>query len=355
MSDLSSFAERLVRWQRGHGRHDLPWQCRDPYRVWLSEIMLQQTQVTTVVPYYHRFIERFPTVTALAAAQVDQVLALWAGLGYYSRARNLHAAAQAVVERFGGQMPTAAAELESLPGIGRSTAAAIASFCFGERTAILDGNVKRVLTRWAGIEGFPGERAIEQRLWQLAESLLPLSAEEMPAYTQGMMDLGATICRRSRPDCQRCPLQRDCRAYAEGRTADLPTRKPKKTIPEKATVMLLVRDGSRLLLEKRPPSGIWGGLWSLPEMPPEDDPLDYCRERFGLQVATGSRLAPFVHVFTHYRLTITPQYCTVVGASSLREQALTWLEPAAALAAGIPTPVRRLLLDQGSPRLFEED
>lgn len=356
MSDLPSFAERLLRWQRAHGRHDLPWQCRDAYRVWLSEIMLQQTQVTTVVPYYHRFVERFPTVADLAAAPADDVLALWAGLGYYTRARNLHAAAKAVVERFGGAMPSTAAELESLPGIGRSTAAAISSFCFDERVPILDGNVKRVLTRWAGIAGFPGERAIEQKLWGLAESLLPSDAADMPAYTQGMMDLGATLCTRSRPSCQRCPLNRDCRAHIEGRTAELPTRKAKKAVPEKSTTMLLIRERGRLLLEKRPPTGIWGGLWSLPEMPNDGDPVEYCRRRFGLDVRPTLTLAPFVHAFTHYRLTITPRYCEVKGAADqVRDQETAWFDNAAALAAGIPTPVRRLLVDQNSPRLFDDE
>nr|WP_308446404.1 A/G-specific adenine glycosylase [Chitinimonas sp. BJYL2] len=345
----TDFATRLVRWQRAHGRHDLPWQVRDPYQVWLSEIMLQQTQVATVIPYFQRFTESFPTVADLAAAPLDVVLAHWAGLGYYTRARNLHKAAQAVMRDFAGVVPPSAVQMETLPGIGRSTAAAIAGFCFGERTPILDGNVKRVLTRWAGIEGFPGEKKIENRLWQLAEDLLPASADDMPAFTQGIMDLGATVCTRSKPQCPRCPLRDDCRAHIEGRQAELPTRKPKKTIPERATVMLLVLDQGRILLEQRPPTGIWGGLWSLPETDAVATAPTLCRERFGLEVVPETALPPLVHVFTHFRLTITPLPVVLTGAAGVAEGSARWFGRAEALKAGIPTPVRKLLL-AGMPK-----
>jgi A/G-specific adenine glycosylase len=344
---IAPFAQRLVRWQRTHGRHDLPWQVTDPYRVWLSEIMLQQTQVTTVVPYFQRFLASFPTVATLAAAPLDEVLAHWAGLGYYSRARNLHKAAQIVVMRFGGQFPDRATMLAELPGVGRSTAAAIAGFCFGERTPILDGNVKRVLTRWAGIEGFPGEKAVEARLWQLAEALLPTSESDMPAFTQGIMDLGATVCSRSKPACERCPLRDDCRAHIEDRQAELPTRKPRKVVPERQTVMLLLWHGDQLLLEKRPPTGIWGGLWSLPEVSSVDDAATRCAA-WGVIAAAGKPAPALVHTFTHFRLTITPLPMVVTAAPPLAaEPEWAWFTPANALKAGIPTPVRKLLLSLG--------
>ncbi|GAB3267399.1 A/G-specific adenine glycosylase [Chitinimonas naiadis] len=354
---MSPFAERLVRWQRAHGRHDLPWQVADPYRVWLSEIMLQQTQVATVIPYYQRFTDSFPTVAALAAAPLDDVLAHWAGLGYYTRARNLHKAARQVVSDFDGVFPASAAGMATLPGIGRSTAAAIAGFCFAERTPILDGNVKRVLTRWAGITGFPGEKKIENRLWELAEALLPVSGEDMPAFTQGIMDLGASLCARSKPQCAACPLREDCRAHIEGRTAELPTRKAKKAVPERETVMLLLQHEGRLLLEKRPPSGIWGGLWSLPEAAGKAEATALAGARFGLQVATGPTLPALVHTFTHFRLTITPLVLDVTGTVPVEaDDDSRWFSRAEALNAGIPTPVRKLLLAKPAAQasLFDE-
>jgi len=342
---LNSFAERLVRWQRDHGRHDLPWQCDDPYRVWLSEIMLQQTQVATVIPYYQRFTESFPTVAALAAAPLDDVLSHWAGLGYYSRARNLHKAAKMVVERFGGLFPQDAAALAELPGVGRSTAAAIAGFCFAERTAILDGNVKRVLTRWAGVDGFPGEKRVETKLWELASNLLPVQAADMPAYTQGMMDLGATLCTRSKPLCAACPLRDDCRAHIEGRQGELPTRKPKKAIPERDTVMLLIEHDGRVLLQQRPPVGIWGGLWCLPELPHGQDVSAACHDQFGVVAGVQQTQPTLVHTFTHFRLTITPVIVQSTDmVTSVREDGHRWFSKAEALRAGIPTPVRKLLL-----------
>ena len=267
MSSQPTFAARLIAWQETHGRHDLPWQqTRDTYRIWLSEIMLQQTQVGTVIPYYLRFLDRFPDIATLAAATQADVLGYWAGLGYYARGRNLHRAAQLIVSEHAGRFPAAAEQIAELPGIGRSTAAAIAAFAFGARGAILDGNVKRVLTRVFGIEGFPGKPAVERELWALAESLLPENGIEI--YTQGIMDLGATLCTRSRPDCGECPMRGLCVAEREGSQARLPTAKPSRQIPERQSTVSIFFDGSSVLLERRPPTGIWGGLLALPEGTP---------------------------------------------------------------------------------------
>jgi len=253
-----AFSRAVIDWQVAHGRHALPWQnTRDAYRVWLSEIMLQQTQVTAVIPYYARFLARFPDVAALAAASADDVMACWAGLGYYSRARNLHRCAQRVVSEHGGVFPADPLLLAELPGIGRSTAAAISAFAYGTRAAILDGNVKRVFARVFGIDEYPGVKAVENALWQTAEALLPQAGIE--AYTQGLMDLGATLCTRSQPACPRCPLAARCLALASGRTAELPVRKPKKAVPLKSATMLVIIDRAQVLLERRPATGIWGG------------------------------------------------------------------------------------------------
>ncbi|KPC53303.1 A/G-specific adenine glycosylase [Amantichitinum ursilacus] len=338
------FSQRLLRWHAPHGRHDLPWQVNDPYRVWLSEIMLQQTQVITVIPYYARFLERFPDIASLANAPLDDVLALWSGLGYYTRARNLHAAAVQVRDRFAGVFPRSPDDIASLPGIGRSTAAAIAAFSYNTQAAILDGNVKRVLSRWASIEGNLASKAIENSMWALAESLLPAAAD-MPAYTQALMDLGATVCTPKKPACLACPLQDDCVAKREGRQLELPWPKPKKTLPERETVMLLLRgDDGRLLLEQRPPSGIWGGLWSLPEVATTLEAEAAMLARFGVRIETDAAWPPLVHIFTHFRLTITPLPARVTGVEALAEGGLRWFSPQQALAAGIPTPLRRLLL-----------
>jgi A/G-specific adenine glycosylase len=269
---MSEFAERLIRWHKSHGRHDLPWQkTTDPYRVWLSEIMLQQTQVSTATPYYARFLERFPALTDLAAAPVDEVMALWSGLGYYARARNLYACANAIVRDHRGQFPRSPEALAALPGIGRSTANSIATFCFGAKAPILDGNVKRVLCRAYGIEGVPTGGAVEKQLWALAETLMP--ARHGDIYNQAQMDLGATVCTRSKPRCADCPLQDICVANATGRTNELPTRKPSLRIPEREATLLIIRNNlGQVLLEQRPPAGIWGGLQSLPELPRRAEP-----------------------------------------------------------------------------------
>jgi len=344
----SGFAARLIAWQRMHGRHDLPWQnTRDAYRIWLSEIMLQQTQVSTVIPYYAKFLARFPDVAALAAAPVDDVMALWAGLGYYTRARNLHRCAQAVVERHGGAFPASVDELAELPGIGRSTAAAIASFAFGARATILDGNVKRVLARVFGVEGFPGEKKVENAMWTLAESLLPSNAsdDEVSAYTQGLMDLGATLCVRGKPDCLRCPFSADCVANVTGRQRELPTARPKKAVPTRRTWMLVLRDGDAVMLEKRPPSGIWGGLWSLPEAADEAALATRARE-FGGDGAV-SPLAPLTHVFTHFKLEIEPRLAefdrSIGGLAALRDADTAWVSVTDLDSFGVPAPVRKLL------------
>ncbi len=345
---LPDFSARLIAWQRQHGRHDLPWQnTRDPYRIWLSEIMLQQTQVSTVIPYYARFLVRFPDVAALAAAPIDDVMALWAGLGYYSRARNLHRCAQAVVEVHGGAFPASVEALADLPGIGRSTAAAIASFAFGARATILDGNVKRVLARVFGVEGFPGEKRVENAMWTLAESLLPVNAsdDDVSAYTQGLMDLGATLCVRGKPDCARCPFADDCVAHVTGRQRSLPAARPKKAVPTRRTWMLVLRDGDAVMLEKRPPSGIWGGLWSLPEAADETTLAERARD-FGGDGAV-SPLAPLTHTFTHFRLDIEPRLAEldrVSGARTVLGDAETaWVAIRDIDAYGVPAPVRKLL------------
>ncbi len=333
------FAARIVAWQRVHGRHDLPWQqTRDPYRIWLSEVMLQQTQVATVIPYYLRFLERFPDAARLAAADLDEVLALWSGLGYYSRGRNLHAAAVRIAAESGGRFPSDRAALETLPGVGRSTAAAIAVFSGGARGAILDGNVKRVLARHFAVEGFPGESAVEKRLWTLAESLLP--EDDVEAYTQGLMDLGATLCGRSQPRCAACPLAATCAARLSGRVAAFPAARPKKVLPRKTTVMLVLVHDGRMLLARRPPAGIWGGLWSFPEFGTVVAARRYAAER-GMRVSSSRELEPIAHSFSHYRLSITPLHCAVSGAGAVaQEPGVRWMTREQALAASLPAPVR---------------
>ena len=338
---MKSFASRIVSWQKHHGRHSLPWQAtRDPYRIWLSEIMLQQTQVATVVPYFERFVARFPDLPALAAAHEDDVLALWSGLGYYSRARNLHAAARAIMAEHGGLFPALPTAIAQLPGVGRSTAAAIAALAFGQPCAILDGNVKRVLARHGGIAGWPGEKKTETALWQLAESLLPDTAIE--PYTQGMMDLGALICTRSQPACPACPVNVDCIAHTQGRISELPAPRPKKTLPEKQVQMLLLLDRGELMLEKRPSQGIWGGLWSLPELAPDADAADHCRDRFGYITLTRQALPQFTHSFTHFRLHIRP-VALQLAPRHTTAPGQVWLSLADALDAALPAPVRTLV------------
>ena len=342
-SVTTRIAKRLVAWQKQHGRHTLPWQnTLDPYRVWLSEIMLQQTQVAAVLSYYTRFLERFPTVANLAAASLDEVMPYWAGLGYYSRARNLHAAAQMVMRDFGGMFPDDPAALQHLPGVGQSTAAAVAVFAFGKRAAILDGNVKRVFTRHFGVAGFPGSGAVAAQLWQIAERELPY--DNLVAYTQGLMDLGATLCTRTKPDCARCPLRASCIALQEDRVAQLPERKPAKVKPQRTTcVLVLVRDDA-VLVETRPPLGIWGGLLSLPE----GDERDFAAvlKLYNIKPTQLRTLPVIEHGFTHFSLTIAPYLARVSLAShlQLRQPGQHWLPLTQVANAALPAPIKKLLL-----------
>ncbi|MBX9849669.1 MAG: A/G-specific adenine glycosylase [Rhodocyclaceae bacterium] len=338
----SDFAQRLIAWHAQHGRKGLPWQnTRDPYRVWLSEIMLQQTQVTTVIPYYQRFLARFPTLTDLAAAPVDDVMPLWSGLGYYARARNLHKCAQAVVAKHGGAFPADASLIAELPGIGRSTANAIASFCFGAQTPILDGNVKRVFARCFGIEGFPGTQQVEKAMWALAESLMP--AQDTGVYTQAQMDLGATVCTRGKPLCGRCPLADKCVAYRDNRIAELPMPRPKKTVPERESCFLLMQGAAGILLEQRPPSGIWGGMLCLPELPAGDDPSHYAQQHYGATITQWEELPALRHTFTHFHLTLRPLLARNATSTAVSENRLRWLSPTDYASAALPAPIRILL------------
>jgi len=345
MTAHDDFSTRLIAWQKIHGRHDLPWQnTRDPYAIWVSEIMLQQTQVSAVIGYYQRFMQRFPTIKNLAEASQEEVLQYWSGLGYYSRARNLHNAAQTIMDEHGGKFPQDFEQIQTLSGIGRSTAAAIVSFAFNQNQTILDGNVKRVLARHFLIEGWTGTPKIEKQLWALAESLLP--EQEMVAYTQGLMDLGATICTRSKPKCTACPLIKTCKAYAENWVTKLPTPKPKKTIPQKETTMLLIRHGKEILLEKRPPTGIWGGLWSFPEISQQEISTQIALSRFGLNTEAEEPLPSIQHVFTHFKLEITPQPLHVLSKPLQANMPnMIWLAIEDAIGAAVPTPVRNILLN----------
>lgn len=304
--------------------------------------MLQQTQVATVIAYFERFIDAFPDVRALAEAPEDRVLERWSGLGYYRRAHHLHAAAKQIVAVHGGQFPRDVETLATLPGIGRTTASAIAAFAFGARAAILDGNVKRVLARHRGVEGYPGAPKVESELWRIAASLLP--KDEVAAYTQAMMDLGATLCTRSAPHCAKCPVARDCVARIEDRVAELPSPRPKKELPQRLVRMLVIARAGAILLEKRPAVGIWGGLWSLPEAAVGADPVAHCRTRFAAGVILGEELAPIEHAFTHFRLTILPQRISVRSwPSGAESPGLLWLTRDDALSAALPAPIRKLI------------
>lgn len=352
---MSEFAARIIAWQKEHGRHDLPWQqTPDPYRIWLSEIMLQQTQVTTVIPYYARFLAHFPNIIHLAAADEAHVLEQWAGLGYYARARNLHRAARIVVDKHGGHFPETPEEIAALPGVGRSTAAAVAVFAFGTRAAILDGNVKRVLTRFLGIEGFPGRPEIERQLWKQAEALLP--RDEIEAYTQGLMDLGTLCCTRTQPRCSHCPVRTDCIAAREGRQASLPTRKPARAIPEKEYAFALFIHRNRVLLERRPSNGIWGGLLTPPQFDPGDGSapeiataIHSLARNLGLSPGNASiePLPTLEHRLTHFQLTLRPFVChierTTLHVAEDPQPLQQWLEPAHGDRAAVPAPIRKLL------------
>lgn len=337
LPEQARFSTRLIAWQKREGRHDLPWQqTRDPYRIWLSEIMLQQTQVATVIPYYQRFLASFPDLSALAAAPIEAVIEHWAGLGYYARARNLHRCAQQLVTVNAGKWPKNLDQLTELPGIGRSTAAAIAAFAFGQRAAILDGNVKRVLCRHFAIDDFPAQAAVDRKLWALANELLPEC--DIEAYTQGLMDLGATLCTRSKPQCLRCPQAETCLARQQGRQAELPVAKVRVAVPERRSTFVIISDGQRILLERRPPSGIWGGLL----VPPEGE-AGTVLTNHGLTLESAEALPPLRHAFTHFRLTLEPIFCLVSKTSNAAEAGMEWVDLAKASHAGVPTPIRKLL------------
>ncbi|WP_074906029.1 A/G-specific adenine glycosylase [Nitrosomonas communis] len=352
---MSTFVNTLIQWQKQYGRHSLPWQgTNDPYAIWVAEVMLQQTQVMTVIPYYQRFLEAFPDIECLAKASVDAVLTLWSGLGYYSRGRNLHKAACLMMEHYHGRFPQHAAEIVRLPGIGRSTAAAIAAFAYGERCAILDGNVKRVFARYFGITGYPGEKKTEALLWQKAEGLLPQvnAKQQMATYTQALMDLGATVCTRHQPKCLSCPLQPDCIAFAENRVASLPTSKPRKPLTSKETTFLILRNQNEILLEQRSSPGIWGGLWCLPEKPIDINSQTYCRQFMGIDILPISNLSPLNHTFTHFKLRIDTQLLQVINRPRKKTASEVWLTIDKALQLAIPVPVRKILLELTSSNSF---
>ncbi|MEE4192299.1 MAG: A/G-specific adenine glycosylase [Halieaceae bacterium] len=345
MISADRFQRQVLEWFDRFGRHDLPWQHpRSPYRVWLSEVMLQQTQVKTVIPYFERFLERFPTVETLADADEDEVLHLWTGLGYYARARNLLKCARVVVEEYGGQFPRSVAELETLPGIGRSTAGAIVSMAYGEPAAILDGNVKRVLARFAAVPGWPGQTDVHKQLWQIAERFTPET--RCADYTQAMMDLGATLCTRSKPACELCPLADHCAAHASGTQADYPGKKPKKALPVRATTMLLVcSPDDAVWLTRRPSEGLWGGLWSFPEVEDESAGHAYCLDLFGREPAATERWDPLRHTFSHYHLDIQPLRLTLETApcAVMEGGQQLWYNWSAPEAVGLAAPVARLI------------
>jgi A/G-specific adenine glycosylase len=358
LAQVDLLARRLIEWQRQHGRHDLPWQSSpEPYRVWLSEIMLQQTQVSTVMGYYQRFLERFPTVTALADASQETVMALWAGLGYYARARNLHACARAVVLQHGGVFPRTAEQLLTLPGIGPSTAAAIAAFCFGERAAILDGNVKRVLCRYVGFDADTSRSQNLQALWTMARQALPSAAligeqpDAMSRYTQGLMDLGATVCKRTNPACDQCPLRQSCVARHENRVHELPRKNPKGARPTREVHLAWISHQNRTLLIKRPDKGIWGGLWTLPCFEDEQGVHDFIGQTFGPQLGpqyAPERMASFGHALTHFQMRLTP-WRLDIDTDTLKANVRQWPEhwawaaPNQLIDFGLPAPIKTLL------------
>ncbi len=343
MNPIDNFADRVLSWFDQHGRKDLPWQAdKTPYRVWISEIMLQQTQVVTVIPYYQKFMASFPDVYHLADAPEDDVLAHWSGLGYYARARNLHKAAKVLANELDGIFPATIEGVCELSGIGRSTAAAILSISRNEPTAILDGNVKRVLGRFHAINTWPGEKKTENAMWQLAEHYMPNT--RCADYTQAIMDLGATLCTRSKPQCNICPIKEDCQALATGVATDFPIKKPKKSIPTKHTKMLVLQNPeAQVLLEKRPSSGIWGGLWSLPESQ-EDAITLMAEQRFQVTIESQEPLTSFRHTFSHYHLEISPYKLNILSGSQVNETGkYQWYSLDDAMALGLPTPIRTIL------------
>ncbi|MFT7683168.1 A/G-specific adenine glycosylase [Moritella dasanensis] len=346
-NNKDTFAPRVLAWFKDFGRKDLPWQrYHEPYPTWLSEVMLQQTQVSTVIPYFTTFMEKFPTVTDLANAHIDEVLHLWTGLGYYARGRNLHKAAQLIRDEYQGVFPTEFEQVLALPGVGRSTAGAVLSLSLNQPHPILDGNVKRVLTRWGAIEGWYGVKAVENKLWALSEELTPL--QQTANYNQVMMDLGATVCTRSRPDCDICPVNDDCKARAMGTPTAFPTPKPKKTIPVRTVQMLLLKQGSSLCLQQRPPTGIWGGLWCFPE---RDDNLSLEEQlaQFGISEFSTQELTGFRHTFSHFHLDISPLLVEIKATTStqiMESEGTLWYNIEQPATVGLAAATKKLLTSQ---------
>jgi A/G-specific adenine glycosylase len=353
MAPDSPIAAALLDWHTRAGRHDLPWQhSRTPYRVWISEVMLQQTQVATVIPYYERFIKRFPDANALAGGAVDEVLHLWSGLGYYARARNLHRAALRIRDEHGGEFPETFAGIAALPGIGRSTAGAILALSRGARFPILDGNVRRVLARYFGVAGARGETAAEQRLWELSERCTPQA--RVAEYTQAIMDLGATVCVRRRPLCPQCPLTRGCLARRTGRQHELPAPRRASARPRRRVFMVVaLRESGSVLLERRPEAGVWGGLWSLPQFATATAATAFIRDSLGAGAAQP--LAAFEHAFTHFDLTITPLLVQATApAHAVEEGASLWYNIREPARIGLPAPVTALLSRLADESLFDQ-
>jgi len=342
MSHSSSFSQAVLSWFDDHGRHDLPWQKnKTPYRVWVSEIMLQQTQVVTVIPYYERFMASFPTVEDLARASIDEVLHHWTGLGYYARARNLHKCAQTVMDNYNGQFPKTVAELETLAGIGRSTAGAIASISMGQHAAILDGNVKRVLSRFHAVEGWPGNKKVADAMWEIAERYTP--TQRTGDYTQAMMDLGATLCTRSKPQCQICPLSAQCEAYAQDRVKEFPHSKPKKEKPIRSVRLLMLQHDDDVLLQQQPDSGIWGGLWIFPQQPVAEDVFEHPL-LLNEKVSAVEAKDVFRHTFSHYHLDIHPVRIQLKSKlDQVTEPSMLWYNLSNPASVGLAAPVKKLL------------
>ncbi len=339
---IQNFAPLVLDWYQRYGRKTLPWQLeKTPYKVWLSEVMLQQTQVATVIPYFERFIARFPTVNDLAVAPQDEVLHLWTGLGYYARARNLHKAAQTIAADHGGVFPTNFDAVNALPGIGRSTAGAVLSLSLGQHHPILDGNVKRVLSRCYAVDGWPGEKKVENRLWQIAEEVTPAKGVEQ--FNQAMMDLGAMVCTRSKPKCELCPLNTRCEAYAHNSWAKYPGKKPKKTLPERTAYMLMIQHDDGVWLEQRPPVGLWGGLFCFPQFASEDE-LESGVKKYGVTLDQLQQQTAFRHTFSHFHLDIVPMWLNLRSISGcMDEGAGLWYNLAQPQSVGLAAPVERLL------------
>ena len=347
MNNQREFAELILSWYYEHGRKSLPWQLeRSPYRVWVSEIMLQQTQVVTVTPYFERFMTRFPDILTLAEAPLDDVLNQWSGLGYYARARNLHRAAQTIRDDYAGTFPDTIKALMALPGVGRSTAGAVLSLALGQRHPILDGNVKRVLARCFAVPGWPGRAAVQSQLWTLSERYTP--AERVAIFNQAMMDLGATICTRTKPLCTACPLAAHCVGFAGGDPTAYPGRKPKRTLPTRQVRMLIVRnDAGEILLEQRPPTGVWGGLWGLIELDLAQDPIAWCANELGAINPIKRNLKSRRHPFSHFHLDIQPTEILLHarGWSVLDGDRRVWYNPARPIVLGLAAPIARLIED----------